>query len=217
LFLHSAFPADTPDAVFLGPDSYRFADLIVAELSRGGAVRSILDVGAGTGVGGVIAGGCRPDAAVILSDLNPSALVLAEANAAAARTEVRVVEASGLEGAPAQLDLIVANPPYVAGQSGRTYKDGGDLHGARLSLDWAIEGMKRLAPEGRMILYTGSAILDGGEDVLRDMLRKAVDANGFTLAYRELDPCVFPGELRRAVYADVERIAAVGAVISRPA
>ena len=37
LFLHSAFPTDAPDSVFLGPDTIRFADFLRAELgSLGG-------------------------------------------------------------------------------------------------------------------------------------------------------------------------------------
>jgi methylase of polypeptide subunit release factors len=217
LFLHSAFPATAPDAVFLGPDSYRFADLIAGELASAGSVRTILDVGAGAGVGGLAAQRCAPDAKVILSDINPRALELARVNAGHAGADFEVRHAAGLEGAPADLDLIVSNPPYVAGESGRTYKDGGDLHGARLSLDWATAGMERLSPGGRLILYTGSAILLGGVDVLRERLEAEAQARHCLLRYAELDPDVFGAELRRAAYADVERIAAVGAVIDRPA
>lgn len=216
LFLHSAFPATAADAVFLGPDSYRFADLIAAELASGGPIGTILDVGAGAGVGGLVAERYAPRARVILSDVNPKALDLARINAAHADVDFEVHHAAGLDGAPGGLDLIVSNPPYVAGDSGRTYKDGGDLHGARLSLDWAIAGMRRLAPGGRFILYTGSTILDGGVDQFRDALAPAVAAEGCQLRYRELDPDIFSGELRRAAYADAERIAAVGAVITRP-
>ena len=216
LFLHYAFPANAPDAVFLGPDSYRFADLIAAELAAGGRVGSILDVGAGAGVGGLVAELYAPGAKVLLSDVNPAALVLASINAGHAGANVEVRQASGLDGAPVDLDIIVANPPYVAGQSGRTYKDGGDLHGARLSLDWVVAGMKHLAPGGRFILYTGSTILDGGIDTLRGALEQAVAKTGYQLKYRELDPDIFSGELRREAYADAERIAAVGAVVTRP-
>jgi len=216
LFLHSAFPATAPDAVFLGPDSYRFADLIAAELTSAAPIRTLLDVGAGAGVGGLAAHRHAPDAHVILSDINPRALELARVNAQHAGADFEVRHAGGLEGAPADLDLIVSNPPYVAGDSGRTYKDGGDLHGARLSLDWAIAGMRLLAPGGRFILYTGSTILDGGVDQFRQALESAVAAQGHGLRYRELDPDIFSGELRRAAYADAERIAAVGAVITRP-
>lgn len=216
LFLHSAFPAIAPDAVFLGPDSYRFADLIAAELTSAGPIGTILDVGAGAGVGGLAAQRHAPDAKVILSDINPKALELARVNAQHAGADFEVRHAAGLEGAPTDLDLVVSNPPYVAGDSGRTYKDGGDLHGARLSLDWAIAGMRLLAPGGRFILYTGSTILDGGVDQFRHALELAVAAQGYALRYRELDPDIFSGELRRAAYADAERIAAVGAVIMRP-
>ncbi|AYV47530.1 methyltransferase [Caulobacter flavus] len=216
LFLHSAFPATASDAVFLGPDSYRFADLIAAELSTSAKVETLLDVGAGAGVGGLVAQRYAPGAKVHLSDVNPKALALARINAAHAGVEAAVHEAAGLDHAPQALDLILANPPYVAGASGRTYKDGGDMHGARLSLDWAIAGMHRLAPGGRFILYTGSAILDGGVDAFQHALAAAVDAAGLDLRYRELDPDIFSGELRREAYVDVERIAAVGAVITRP-
>lgn len=217
LFLHSAFPAKAADAVFLGPDSYRFADLIAAVLAAGTPVRSILDIGAGAGVGGVIAERYAPGARVLLSDVNPAALALARINAGHAQITCEVRQASGLQDAPRDLDLIVANPPYVAGESGRTYKDGGDLHGARLSLDWSMAGMAHLAPGGRFILYTGSTILTGGHDRLRQALESAVAEAGYELRYRELDPDIFSGELRRAAYDDAERIAAVGAVITRPA
>jgi methylase of polypeptide subunit release factors len=215
LFLHSAFPANQPDAVFLGPDSYRFADLIAAEIGQQ-PIRTIFDVGAGAGVGGLTAQQHASGARVYLGDINPLALELAAANAARAGVDAEIIQASGLDGAPDDLDLIVANPPYVAGDSGRAYKDGGDLHGARLSLDWAVAGMGRLAPGGRIILYTGSAILDGGVDQFQEALKPAVEGAGCLLRYRELDPDIFSGELRRAAYADVERIAAVGAVITRP-
>ena len=216
LFLHSAFPANAPDAVFLGPDSYRFADLIAAEIGDG-HIGAILDVGAGAGVGGLVAQRHAPGAKVILSDINPAALALARANADHAGAAVQIREACGLDGAPTGLDLIVSNPPYVAGSSGRAYKDGGDLHGAKLSLDWVSAGMSHLAPGGRFILYTGSAILDGGIDQFGQALEAAASAAGCRMRYRELDPDIFSGELRRAAYADVERIAAVGAVITRPA
>lgn len=213
LFLHSA-PASGANAVFLGPDSYRFADLIARE-AAGRRVRSIVDVGTGAGVGGLIASDLHPEADVLLSDINPGALRLAAANAAHAGKVVSLVLAPGLNGVIAPVDLIVANPPYVAGTSGSIYKDGGDLHGARLSLDWVIEGLEHLAPGGRFILYTGSAILDGGIDQFRQRLEQAVPGDRFTLAYAELDPDIFSGELRREAYADVERIAAVGAVVTR--
>ena len=50
-----------------------------------------------------------------------------------------------------------------------------------------------------------------------DHLRTVVEAAGFALDYRELDPDIFGGQLKRRAYADAERIAAVGAVVTRRA
>ncbi|MDB5742990.1 MAG: Protein-N(5)-glutamine methyltransferase PrmC, partial [Polaromonas sp.] len=57
LYAHSAYPTAAADAVFFGPDTYRFAACIEAELARqplaGGA--RILDIGCGGGPGGMAA------------------------------------------------------------------------------------------------------------------------------------------------------------------
>src|SRR5690349_10391548 len=55
LFLHSASPTSSRDAVFLGPDSYRFVRFLAGELARAPAVRRLVDIGAGSGVGAIIA------------------------------------------------------------------------------------------------------------------------------------------------------------------
>lgn len=214
LFLHSAFRGAGEHAVFVGPDSYRFAALIGREMGEA-PVRTVLDVGTGAGVGAVVAGVCSPGARVFASDVNPAALRLAAANAAHAGVAAMFRLADGLADAPTELDLILANPPYVAGESGRVYKDGGGDHGERLGLDWAREALAHLAPGGRMILYTGSPIRTGGLDVVRAGLEALVRGKDFALDYREIDPDVFSGELRRTPYDEVERIAAVGAVIRK--
>ena len=90
------------------------------------------------------------------------------------------------------------------------------MHGARLSLDWALAGAAKLAPGGRLILYTGSAIIDG-RDPLHAALQAQLPANDYTFAYRELDPDIFGEELKKKAYRDADRIAAVGAVITRKA
>ncbi len=111
-------------------------------------------------------------------------------------------------------DLIIANPPFIAGDGDRTYRDGGDMLGARLSLDWASQGAARLAPGGRFVLYTGSAIVDG-RDGLREALVSRLDPSCHDLSYEELDPDIFGGQLASKAYENVERIAAIGAVIRR--
>lgn len=59
LFLHSAFPTDDADAVFLGPDSYRFAAFVAGELAGRSWVGRLADVGGGAGVGALTAAAGR--------------------------------------------------------------------------------------------------------------------------------------------------------------
>ena len=215
LFLHSAWPTEEEDSVFFGPDTYRFARFIEAEIRELEPGGRIVDMGAGSGPGGILAGGLLEAADVTLIDVNSRALLLAAANAAAAGLAVETVEAGSLSGiAPA--DLIISNPPFIADPQGRSYRDGGDGLGTDLSLQWAVEGAALLKPGGRMLLYTGSPI-GGGEDRLLGRLIEAMDLAGCTLRYEELDPDIFGEELDEPAYreAEVERIAAVGAVISR--
>jgi hypothetical protein len=213
LFLHSAYPTADEDAVFFGPDSYRFADFIRTRLGDCAGAR-IVDVGTGAGVGGIVAADACPAARVTLTDINAKALRCARINAAFAGLAVDLVEGDGLAAVEGPIDVAIANPPYIIDPEGRAYRDGGDMHGARLSLDMACEAAARLSSGGRLLLYTGSAIIRG-RDALRAELATAMTGLGCSLDYRELDPDVFGEELERPGYADVERIAVVGAVATK--
>lgn len=214
MFLHSAFPTLQSDAVFFGPDSYRFATFLQAELPRLTKRQHIVDVGAGSGIGAIIAAQATGAARVTLADINPSALMLAKANVAHASprlppTDWRFVESNGLASIDGEIDCVIANPPYIADPARRLYRDGGGMHGGELSLRWAQEAAARLRPGSAFLLYTGSAIVNG-EDRLRAALLQTL--SGFDVSYREIDPDVFGEELERDDYRDVERIAAVGLV-----
>jgi methylase of polypeptide subunit release factors len=215
LFLHSAYPTVDDQSVFLGPDSYRFVAFVQAELASNG-VRRLVDVGAGAGVGGLMAAPLVPQARITLLDANPAALRLAAVNAHDAGVSAELVEGCGIEDVPEGPDVVLANPPYMIDSEGRTYRDGGDMHGARVSLDWTLNGARRLAPGGRVLLYTGVAMVEG-RDELREALERELPALGCTLRYRELDPDVFGEELEKPAYAGVERIAAIGAVVEKSA
>ena len=218
LFLHSAYPTDDEHAVFFGPDSYRFADLIRAELRdyAAGADAQMVDIGTGSGVGGIVAAHACPGLRVHMTDVNPAALHFARLNATAAGIAVEVHESATLDPIVGAIDVATANPPYIVDVGGRLYRDGGAMHGGQVSLDMAVMAMRRLAPAGRLILYTGSAIVRG-DDALRAALAAASDAHGCTMRYREIDPDVFGEELDGPAYRDVDRIALVAAVVTRGA
>ncbi len=217
LFLHSAFPTDTADAVFFGPDTYRFANAITAHLAeRTTPVRRAVDIGCGAGAGGLLIGSIHPDAEILLTDINETALAAARLNAhTAAMPHARFVRADVLDAVQGDWDLVVANPPYLVDAAERRYRHGGGPLGAALSLRIARDAMPRLAPGGSLLLYTASAIV-GGRDLLREALFALPRGAGCRLHYREADPDVFGEELRAPPYDQVDRIAAVVFTVARP-
>jgi len=222
LFAHSRYPTVAADAVFFGPDTYRFAALIGRVLDGcASAPRAILDLGCGSGAGGIVAArraGERPF--LVLADINPAALRLARVNAALADVDAAFLAAdllTALSAAPrGKFDLIVANPPYLADPAQRLYRDGGGPLGGALSLRILREGIAHLAPGGRLVLYTGSAIVDG-RDLFREQAIEIVGAAGLADDYAEIDPDVFGEELEAGPYRRADRIAAVSLVVRDPA
>lgn len=212
LFLHSAFPTVQDDSIFLGPDSIRFASFLEAELVGAPRVRRLVDIGAGAGVGGIVAAALLPGAAIELVDVNEKALGFAQINAEHAGIRVSTYLSDGVAAVAPGFDLAIANPPFLIDEDGPTYRAGGGMHGAELSLDWALGAAAKLASGGRMLLYTGSAIV-AGRDALREALEAELPTRRCSLAYREIDPDIFGEELEKPAYRDVERIAAVWAVI----
>ena len=209
LHLHSASSADE-QAVFLGPDSYRYVRFLRQALS-GASWRQALEIGVGAGAGALAIAALDPEASIVATDINPQALRLCRLNARHAGLPIDLRPG----GFPAEgvWDLIAANPPYMAGRSGRLYRDGGGQYGAEVALEWAKEALSRLAPGGRLLLYTGAPVV-AGQDLVRTALATLADRRGARLVYEEIDPDVFGASLARASYAEVERIAAVGAVVT---
>jgi methylase of polypeptide subunit release factors len=175
------------------------------------APRRIVDLGAGSGAGGIAAARLAPEAAITLVDINPAALALARVNARAAGVAVELVEGRKV---PPGIDLVIANPPYMIDAARRAYRDGGGLLGGAVALEWAQQALAALAAGGTMLLYTGAAIVDGAAPLVAE-LERACAAAGASLQVEEIDPDVFGEELAQPVYAQVDRIAAIGVVIRR--
>lgn len=214
LFVHSRYPTQEQDSIFLGPDSYRFADYISRNLSGLPSAARILDYGAGAGVGGIVAASLHGNAHLTLADVNPKALSLASVNATFAGIDHQTALAQTPQDVDGPFDLIVTHPPFMIDPDRRAYRDGGDLYGGKLSLDWTLAAITKLAPGGRFIMHTGVSIV-GGRDVVREALREAMPTDGFDYDYRVLDPDIFGDELDKEPYAQVDRIAAIGLCVSR--
>jgi len=204
LFVHSAFPTEETDAVFFGPDTYRFCTLLARWAA---SARRVVDVGCGSGAGAISIAG-RADQRV-LADISLRALSLARVNAHLNGMNAEVVQSDVLGGVRGDVDLVIANPPYMRDDAARLYRDGGGTHGEGLAVRIVTEALDRLAPRGMLVLYTGAAIIDGADTFLR-AVSPLLRGRALDFVYEELDPDVFGDELERPSYADVERIAAVG-------
>ncbi len=214
LVLHSAFPTTSADAVFFGPDTYRFAAAIDAVLADGRPVRRAVDVGCGAGPGAMAVATARPAADVVAVDINDEALRFTRLNAALADVRVDARRSDLLSDVDGAFDLIVANPPYLLDRDERTYRHGGGSLGEGLSLAIADLAATRLAPGGTLLLYTGTAIRDG-VDGFRAKLAARLDGRGLDWLYREVDPDVFGEELLEPAYREIDRIAVVVLTVRR--
>src|SRR5436190_1529427 len=97
LFAHSPFPTEQADAVFFGPDTYRFARVIERAVSTMPAKPGtrMLDIGAGSGAGGLHAAHLLAQAScdLLLTDINQSALRFSRINAVINKvSNVRIAE-----------------------------------------------------------------------------------------------------------------------------
>lgn len=218
LFAHSAYPTLSADSVFFGPDTCRFVSFIRSELNSvpQPKTRSLVDLGCGTGAGGIIAAPLAKPERLVLADINPKALLFADANAALAGiTRPVCVLSDVLQNVQGPIDLIIANPPYLVDPQARLYRNGGGDYGCELSLRIVRESLARLEPGGRLLLYSGAAVVKG-EDQFWSALQPLLTATQVRYRYVELDPDVFGEELDSPAYTQVERIAAVGLCLELP-
>lgn len=213
LYVHSAFPTEAADSVFFGPDTYRFARCIESVFGappRSGLSPRIVDIGCGSGAGGIYAASLMNfGVELLLTDINPQAVLYARVNATLNGVErAHAIQSDLFEGLHGPFDYIFANPPYLVDDLHRLYRHGGGELGIALSLDILREGVVQLAQNGRLLLYTGAPII-GGVDQFLAAAKPILDASPVSFEYQEVDPDVFGEELERDAYRSVERIAAV--------
>ncbi|MBJ9977687.1 methyltransferase [Pseudomonas sp. S75] len=216
LLLHSAHPADSPDAVVLGPDCYRFARCIKEHLrSRLTPVMHALEIGCGTGAGALLIARAAPHAQVRAVDSNLRALRYTAINAELAKVDNLTLDAiDALEKQGTLFDLVVASPPYLFDVQQRKYLHGGGGLGMQSSLRILDQACERLSLGGTLLLHTGAAVVEG-RDVFLDAVRSRLSAPAWSWGYRELDADVAGGHLAEPGYEHVERIAAVLLTVTR--
>src|SRR5438874_2461698 len=109
LFVHSAFPTEQADSVFFGPDTYRFVRALKQMLATWEPRRPLrlLDIGAGSGAGGLHAATLLRNAHIVLSDINDSALHFCRINTQINEVQdVEVVESDVCDKVGGEFDLV---------------------------------------------------------------------------------------------------------------
>ena len=102
-----------PAVLIPRPDTELLVELALERLAPGARV---LDMGCGSGAIAVALAHSRPDAAVCALDVSAAALEVARRNAAANGVRVDFIRSDWYGALQAQcFDLIVSNPPYIAG------------------------------------------------------------------------------------------------------
>jgi methylase of polypeptide subunit release factors len=215
LYFHSAYPTSGENAVFFGPDTYRFLRALAPELDARGVSRAV-DIGCGAGAAAVAIALRWPQADVLAVDINDDALRMTAVNAALAGAgNVAPLRSDLLDGAAGDFDLIVSNPPYLLDPGQRAYRHGGGELGTGVSERIVALALERLAPHGRLLLYTGVAIVDGADPFLA-RITPLLERAGVEWDYAEIDPDVFGEELDEAQYRGADRIAAVWLRVTKP-
>ena len=124
----------------------------------------VVDVGTGTGCIALTLAAERLRARVTGVDVSPDALALARENEALLGLSGRVVWQTGdlLAGWPAaSVDLVVSNPPYIAGAVIETLAEEVRRHEPRLALDGGPDGLaciRRLAAQAVLALRPGGRL-----------------------------------------------------------
>jgi release factor glutamine methyltransferase len=97
------------------PETEELVDWVTEYAEIKGKALRILDIGTGSGCIAIALKKAMPDATVAAIDISPSAIKIAEANAAALKADIEFITLDILNTAflPGQYDVIVSNPPYI--------------------------------------------------------------------------------------------------------
>jgi SAM-dependent methyltransferase len=238
LLAHAAWPTHDPEAVFFGPDTYRFGVFLERELGLASARQwasrpmgarpfTVADVGCGTGAGGILAARLLEDGAtgedphrVIFTDPNARSLRYTRCNARIAGLDhTRCVQGQGLEAVDEPIDLVLANPPGLMDPQHRGQRHGGGELGTGPTLKVVDEALQRLAPGGRLLLCATAPVVDGMDVLwraLQPLLARAHAERGAVHRYSLIDPDVAGAELAQPEHAEVERVAVMGLSVQLP-
>lgn len=162
--------AVSPDVLIPRPETEVLAErgwgFLQARVAAGFGAPTALDLGTGSGCLAIALATHCPQAAVVATDLSEPALAVARRNAAAHRVTERIQfrcgDGFGPVPAVSRLDLIIANPPYIASGEIASLPPEVREHEPRMALDGGPDGLtvlRRLACEGPAYLAADGRLM----------------------------------------------------------
>ncbi len=168
-----------PAVLIPRPDTELLVELALERLAPRA---SLLDMGTGSGAIAVALAHSRPDAAVSALDVSAEALALARRNAASNGARVELLHSDWYAAvAGRRFDMIVSNPPYIAG--GDHHLSEGDLRfepaGALTDHADGLSALRRIVDDAAAHLTPGGwLLLEHGYDQA-GAVRALLDAQAY--------------------------------------
>lgn len=162
----------TPDVLVPRPETEIIVERLVHLVRGGAAVRSVLDIGTGSGCVAIALARHLPDARIHASDISPAALAVAQRNAADHAVADRIDFRTGDLLSPWEdvraaggFDVIVSNPPYIPATELAALPPTVRDHEPALALDGGSDGLAVI----RRILEESPTYLAGGGHLLMEI------------------------------------------------
>ena len=158
--------AVTPEVLIPRPETEQLVETAVAWATTH-KPRHAVDIGTGSGCIAVMLARLLPDVAITAVDISPSALTIAQKNAAAhAPQRIQFQQGNLLKPVSEPIDLIVANLPYITDGEWTRLDDGVKLHEPTLALRGGLDGLdfvrELLEQATQKLTATGAIFLEIG-------------------------------------------------------
>lgn len=157
----------TPDVLIPRPETEHLVEAVLAWAATQPGTLRIADIGTGSGAIAIALAAHLPSAALIATDISPSALAVARNNAERLGfgKRIRFVQGDLLSGVDAEIaagmrfDVVASNPPYIpAGDAAEMQREvvAHEPHTALFAGELGLDVYQRLIPAAQ------SALRDGG-------------------------------------------------------
>ena len=171
--------AVTPATLVPRPETELLVELALARIPEGAAC-DVLDLGTGSGAIALAIALERPAARVVAVDASAAALAVARANAAANELAVEFVHSDWF----AQLggrhfDVVVANPPYLAGDDPHLESLRHEPRAALVSGSDGLDAIRHICAEARAATRDGGWLLLEHGITQGAAVRAILEANGW--------------------------------------